>query len=301
MSYAGPSTDACGVVDDLLRFSLHDGPGIRTTVFLKGCPLRCCWCHNPESQRHTAEVFYRSDICRRCGSCRRACGQPASPGASFDRETCRDIAAAATACPTGALQLVGREWTVAQVMHEVTKDADYYRSSGGGLTLSGGEPLMQVSFAAALFDAGRRAGIHTCLDTCGVVPWESFAAVLPLVDLFLFDYKETHPQRHRELAGQDNRLLLQNLDRLCEAGAAVRLRCPLVPGINDSPEHLAGIARLCEQHPTLQGVELMPFHRSGAPRYEHLGREDPLPGYPSASEEDIARWHAALPGIPLLA
>jgi len=291
-----------GQVAGVQRFSLHDGPGIRTTVFLKGCPLRCRWCHNPESQRRAAEVFYLAELCCHCGSCRQACDQPAGPGEGFDREICTDVAASAAACSSGALQLAGREWTVDEILHVVLKDAAYYRASGGGVTLSGGEPLLQVPFTSALLAAARQTGIHTCLDTCGAVPWENFAAVLPLVDLFLFDYKETDPQLHEELTGQDNRLPLANLARLCEAGARVRLRCPLVPGINDRPDHFAGIARLFRAYPTLAGIELLPFHNYGAARYERLGMDDPLPGMPSATPEDLAGWRADLRsrGVPTL-
>lgn len=288
-----------GLVFDIQRASLHDGPGVRTTVFLKGCPLRCRWCHNPESQSTAPQLGYDATRCLGCRACAEACPRGVhrfDSGArhTLARERCAGDGACAEACPAGTLRLHGRRMQVGEVMDIVRRDCGYYRSSGGGLTLSGGEPTLQLDFAAALLAAARAEGVPTCIETCGFAPAAAFERLRPLVDLFLFDYKATGSQHHRELTGVSNETILANLRRLHAQGAAVLLRCPLVPGLNDTPEHLQGIAALSRELPGLAGVEVLPFHTGGAGKYPSLGLPEPaLPAH--APGTDVLRsWQERL-------
>ncbi len=288
-----------GIVFDLQRASLDDGPGIRTTVFLKGCPLHCAWCHNPESQKPGPELAFDAGICRSCQACVAACASgvhtfdaPAHHAVAFDR--CIAAGACIALCPSGALRLYGSEQSVDSVMAEVVKDRAFYAASGGGLTLSGGEPTAQLEFCLALLQAAKAAGIPTCVETCGVAPRESFEALLPLTDLFLFDYKASDPELHAAYTGASNALILANLRWLHAQGAAIRLRCPLIPGVNDEEGHLRAIAALSAELPGLRGVEILPFHETGAVKYERLGREQPRFGALEPDSAIQAGWRETL-------
>ena len=239
-----------GIVFDIQRFSLHDGPGIRTTVFLKGCPLRCAWCHNPESWRKEPELWYRN----------------------------------------GVEHLCGKAVTVEEVMAEVMADEAYYRNSGGGLTVSGGEPMVQFLFLKALLTIAKAWGIHTCLETSGHCSTEKLIEIAPMVDLFLFDIKLTDPEEHRKYTGADNRRILENLDRLYRLGAKLLLRCPIIPGINDTDDHIGGIARLTEKYPQILGVEIMPYHDMGKGKWKELGRSYSLEALKTLEEEEKNRF-----------
>lgn len=287
-----------GIVFDIQRFALHDGPGIRTTVFLKGCPLRCLWCHNPESQAFAPQVAFDAERCTTCELAARASTHGIE---SLDlRPDTAEFAPGATtgtfaeACPHGALTAIGRAMTVGEVVDEVLRDEAYYRRSGGGLTLSGGEPLAQPAFALALLQAAKAQGVHTCLDTSGAVAPERIAAAAEVTDLFLYDYKATDPDEHRRLTGVSNRLVLDNLDALYRQGARIVLRCPLVPGVNDTAEHLAGIAALGARYPRLEGVEIMPYHDLGRDKAARVGQAYALPGVPSADEPTKEAWLGCL-------
>jgi pyruvate formate lyase activating enzyme len=283
-----------GVVFDIQRFALHDGPGIRTTVFLKGCPLRCLWCHNPESQAFEPQVAYDAERCQSCEASVQAHAHGVETlGLLADAADFAPGAAAGTltkACPHGALTVIGQPMTVEEVMAEVLRDEAYYRRSGGGLTLSGGEPLAQPAYAVALLQAAKARGLHTCLDTSGAVARARIVAAAEVTDLFLFDYKATDPAEHRRLTGISNRLILDNLDALYRRGAQILLRCPLVPGVNDTPEHLAGIAALADRYPRLVGVEVMPYHDLGREKASRIGQEYVLAGVPSADDVTKATW-----------
>ena len=286
--------DIKGTVFDVQRCSLHDGPGIRTTVFAKGCPLRCVWCHNPESISPEPELTFFVDKCVGCGACAAVCPKKAhlveDGRRELRRSICRRCFRCVDVCDFDALRVAGREWTVGEVMDLVLRDRIFYEESGGGLTVSGGEPLMQPAFLEALLAETRREGLRTCLDTSGAAGADVFERILPLVDLFLFDYKATDPDRHRELTGADNTAILRNLNRLCRAGATVRLRCPLVPGVNDDDGHLRGIADLCRRYPDLQGVDVMAYHGLAHQKYERFGLDDSLATVSTAADEAVETW-----------
>ena len=285
-----------GRVFDIQRFSLHDGPGIRTSVFLKGCPLRCLWCHNPESRSPRPQVAFFAERCAACGDCVSVCPRGAHRVAgdrAFDRALCEGCGRCASACAFDALRLVGREWEAEEVLDLVERDRPYYHSSGGGMTLTGGEPLAQPEFSRALLDSARRRGLHACVETCGAAPWSAFAAIRGLVDLFLFDLKATGVEDHHRLVGAPPGPILANLERLLDSGAAVRLRCPLVPGLNDGEAHLRHIASLASRHPGLE-VEVLPFHDTGRHKHARYGSADPLPALASAGEDDRRHWRKTL-------
>jgi glycyl-radical enzyme activating protein len=283
-----------GMIFDIQRGAMHDGPGIRTTVFLKGCPLRCAWCHNPESQSTMKEISYRPESCAICGECVKACPAGAHrilEGVHiYDRSLCERCGKCVEACLYEALKLAGREQTVEEVLAIVLRDRPFYEQSNGGLTISGGEPMLQAEFTLELLRAAKSEGLHSCLDTCGAVSQSLYEQVLPHVDLFLFDYKVNDPRIHKKWTGVSNEIILSNLDFLIQHGARVRLRCPLIPGINDSPSHLEGIAALSRRYPDLDGIDLMAYHNVGNAKYERYGLENPLPGLKTTDEATRQGW-----------
>jgi len=269
-----------GRVFDIQRMSIHDGPGIRTTVFLKGCALRCAWCHNPEGLDPNPQLSFAPALCIGCGDCARVCPNGAHLTVDgvhqLDRSRCKLCFACVEACCSTALEIVGKEMTVDEVLAEVIRDKPFYDESGGGMTVSGGEPLAQFEFTKNLLIAARVRGLHTCLETSGFNSCVDVTALVPLVDLFLFDVKETDPERHRAFTGQSNAAILDNLRRLDAAGAAIVLRCVIIPEVNLRDSHLEAVAELARSLRKGRGVEIMGYHRLGEGKRQRLGiiRED---------------------------
>lgn len=282
-----------GFIFNIQKYSLQDGPGIRTTVFLKGCPLCCQWCHNPESISPRREIIVVENRCIACGECRAACefGESvAGTGLLPPRhDQCTLCAECVDACPTGARQVIGRTMTVAEVVAEVGKDRIFYEDSGGGVTISGGEPLLQPRFVIALLGALREAGIHAILDTTGFGCTEHLLGAARFADLVLYDLKAFDEARHRELTGVSNRSILANLTALNAVHRNVWIRLPVVPGFNDDLVELRKIADFVAGLSCVTLVNLLPFHRSGLHKYERLGQVHGLHGVEVPSEELMER------------
>lgn len=259
-----------GTVFNLQRYSLHDGPGIRTTVFLKGCPARCWWCHNPESQLATAEIACSQPRCIACDACLLACHESLKP-----RQNCILCGDCSQACPTGARTLVGREMTVGEVVASVMRDRMFFEDSGGGVTFSGGEPLGQPEFLKALLTSFRALEIKTAVDTAGLCPTRALLDVAPLVDLFLFDLKCIDRDRHLQGTGVGNLGVLDNLKRLSEAHHNIWIRVPVVPGFNDTPQEMEAIARIAARFGAVRQVWLLPYHAAWTAKSERFGKEAP--------------------------
>ena len=245
-----------GTIFNIQRFCVNDGPGIRTTVFLKGCPLSCVWCHNPESQRFEPEILFYKDKCTGCGRCKSV--------TAADRDF---------VCFNGAKEICGKTVSANEVTAEVLKDKPFYENSGGGVTLSGGEPLAQYDFSLELLKMAQENGIHTAVETCGYAERSKILEIAKHVDLFLFDCKETDPELHKEYTGFDNKIILENIKALSDAGSKIILRCPIIPGFNDRAEHFKGISETAEKFSGIEHIEIEPFHPLGESKYSALNRE----------------------------
>lgn len=282
-----------GLVSNIQRFSIHDGPGIRTTVFLKGCNLRCFWCHNPESWKSYPELQIFPQKCIGCGNCFKVCSvgahQIIGERREFLRDRCQHCGNCAEQCYAEALVLVGEVMSVQEVMDEVEKDRPFYETSNGGVTFSGGEPLLHKDFIHSLLLESKSKGLDTAVDTAGNVPWEVFDAVLPHVDLFLFDVKAVNEDKHIKGTGVSNIRILENLNRLSKAGTRIWIRVPIIPGFNDNANDMEEVAVLVQELANIELIELMPFHRLGKAKYESLGLEYACKDYEMPSSEHMSQ------------
>lgn len=265
-----------GLVFSIQRYSTEDGPGIRTTVFMKGCPLKCLWCHNPEGQEFSPQIAFNDSRCIGCKECVDACPQGAinftADGSRTDRVKCQNCGKCAEVCPTGARELIGKYMTAEEVFSEVERDTLFYRNSGGGVTVGGGEPTMQPGFLVEFLRKCQEQGIHTALDTSGYVEWKEMEEILKYVDLVLYDIKQIDLAKHAEYTGVSNDLILENARRISSKGIPMIIRVPVIPGYTDGEDSIRGIMEFACVLESVVKVDLLPFHRLGEPKYRKLDR-----------------------------
>jgi pyruvate formate lyase activating enzyme len=281
-----------GMIFDVRRFSVHDGPGIRTTIFFKGCPLSCWWCHNPESQALQTGVMLRETRCIACGACVEKCPEGAiarSAGrVTTDLDRCTRCGTCVPACPADARQVVGQETTLEHLVHQIERDIPFFEESGGGVTFSGGEPLLQPRFLEALLLACKEREVHTAVDTSGYANWLTLQRLAPVTGLFLYDLKLIDEAQHQRYTGVSNRLILSNLEKLSASGAAIILRFPVIPGITDTPHNLDGIATLARSLPGVQEIDILPYHRAALGKYSRLALDYRLEDIEPPSADHMA-------------
>ena len=292
-----------GLIFDIQRFCVHDGPGIRTTVFMKGCPLRCLWCDNPESQIMTPEVLYFEDKCTDCGLCVERCPARAIKAANgkikLDRLVCNACGDCVDVCVPAALKITGKYMSVNEVVEAVERDYPFYRRSGGGVTLSGGEPLMQPEFARNILKECQALGIHTAIETTGCQKWALFSRVLQFVNLVIYDIKCLDSGEHKAFTGVPNKLILENARRLNRMNIPVLMRIPVIPGYNDSHDNIKATLGFAKGLDRLVGVEPLAYHPMGTVKYERLGREYQLKDLESPSEESMQEINSMIKGLGL--
>ena len=283
------------LITNIQRFSVNDGPGIRTTVFFKGCMLRCPWCHNPECVNPKEEFYYHKEKCVRCGLCAKVCPEGAitPPGENGeypvrDRSKCTYCMKCVENCPANALTKVGQEDSKEEIMKEVLSDQVFYKKSGGGMTLSGGEVLMFPEFTKELLKEAKEYYIHTCIDTSGFAEWEALEDVLKYVDLVLLDIKHMDPKMHEKVTGVPNMVILNNARKIAEKGIKMRLRLPIIPGFNDSEENMYKVLKFAKElGNSVQGIDLLPFHNWAEKKYEQLDKDYRFKGMPSLTREEV--------------
>lgn len=283
---------------DLQRFALHDGPGIRTTIFVKGCPLDCLWCHNPESKKYQTQLSCLYKNCVLCGRCVEVCPESVHwidrEGHHIDYSRCVRCGKCVDACYQKALRLYGRRYGIEELLQIVLKDRDFYERSGGGITLSGGEPMSQFQSVKEMLRRAKGEGLHTCLDTCGYAKTEQYAGIMEYVDLFLYDYKITCSKKHIEYTGVDNALIKHNLKFICENGGKVFLRCPIIPGINDEEEHFQAITELSVRFANILQVNIMAYHDMAKSKAAQIGADYPLARLETVEKEQKEKIYERL-------
>jgi pyruvate formate lyase activating enzyme len=266
-----------GIVFNIQRYSIDDGPGIRSTIFLKGCPLTCLWCSNPESQKPNPEISHSDVLCNKCGKCLELCNAGAlaldDTGLKINRRLCNNCGRCVEVCNPQALKMLGKEMSVDDVFQQVYKDVQYYQISDGGITASGGEPLSQPAFVAALFEKCQQNGVHTCLETSGYGPSEALEKILPYTSLVLFDIKHINSSIHKKLAGKGNEPILRNLELVIKEKKPIIIRTPIIPGYNDSEADITLIAKTMLEMESLRKIQLMPYHKYGIGKYGMLDRQ----------------------------
>ena len=279
-----------GLVFNIERFCVHDGPGIRTLIFLKGCPLSCWWCANPEGIKPTPQVAFFPDRCIGCGNCVAVCPEDAilgdkETGISYLVERCRHCGECVETCPARARTLYGKQMTVDEVIEEIEKDRPFYRRSNGGVTLSGGEPLLQKTFTRSLLKQCSANNLHTAVETCGKADWETVCRTFEFADLILFDFKHIHPLKHLKFTGSDNVQILDNLKGLDKTGRPMILRVPVIPEFNASVEEMRDMAQFVAGLSQAHTCHLLPYHAFAAAKYRCLGMPRRLPALASPSKD----------------
>ena len=297
MNFSKNNNDGKGLIFNIQRFSIHDGPGIRSTVFMKGCPLKCHWCSNPESQDFFPNLMISDMHCRQCGACEKMCPQGAitltrEVGRKIAWDKCNHCLACVDACIYNSLNVCGKYMNLEEVLDEVIKDEAFYKNSGGGMTISGGEALSQWDFVGRLLKEGKRLGLHTALDTSGYTPWERMKEVLPFVDLILWDIKHLDSREHKKMTGVENQMILKNITKASKK-KTLWLRMPLIAGFNDSDAHIAKLIDLAKAV-TAQKISLLPYHEGGKSKCEQLGRSYPFPEGRAPSDERIESIQAMI-------
>ncbi|WP_099205580.1 glycyl-radical enzyme activating protein [Scatolibacter rhodanostii] len=287
-----------GIVFDIQKFCVHDGPGIRTAVFLKGCMMNCIWCHNPESIRRNPELAFESQKCISCQACAAACKQgvhhfDAAGNHEVNFEKCAACQACIHVCPTRCLKIFGEKMNAHAVIKEVLKDQKYFKSSGGGVTFTGGEPTVQYDFLLEMMKVAKENNLHVCLETNGIIFSEKLSHLMSYTDLFLIDYKATG-EIHKILTGVEESFVRQTIDSIHKAGGKMILRCPIVEGLNDSEEHFAQIRKFKSQYSSILNVEIMAYHASGLHKWESLGIDYSLKKMASATPEMKKYWEAKI-------
>ncbi len=284
-----------GRIFNIQKFCINDGPGIRTTVFFKGCPLHCRWCHNPESQSFSESLLFFADKCISCRKCSEVCVNGVhsfSDGHGLLRENCIFCGKCEAVCPADALEIAGKRVTVDEVIGAVTADKEFYEDSGGGLTVSGGEPFSQYEFLIELLKKAKENNLHVCVETCGAADRERLLCAARYVDIFLFDYKLYDSRLHKEYTGAGNERILENLKMLDDIGSKVILRCPVIPGVNDTPEHFRAIGEAAESLSCVIGVEVSPYHELGISKGAALGKNAVL--FPVPDKKQVAEYIASI-------
>lgn len=271
------SEDKKAIIFNVQRYSTEDGPGVRTTVFFKGCPLNCLWCSNPESKKHQPQLMHFNKTCVECYACLEACPNGANKknddgSVWVDRDLCKDCGTCVAVCPANARSIAGKPMTVDEVFSIIEKDANYYMNSDGGVTFGGGECTSQPEFLLALMEKCYNKGYHICLDTCALASWEVLEKMLPMVDMVLLDIKHLDPAKHKEYTGADNQLILDNAAKMKQMGKNIIVRLPLIPGHNDDEKNLKATGRFMKLW-GLDKIDILPYHRFGVNKYDAIGEE----------------------------
>lgn len=284
--------DTAGWIFNIQRYAVHDGPGIRATVFLKGCPLGCVWCCNPESQQREGMIFFWPDRCIDCSTCLVVCPESAVSAKNdrnkvIDPELCNHCGLCAGECYAGALEQIGKLRTAREILDIVEEDRNFFDQSGGGMTLSGGEPLNQSSFVISLLQGAKERGIRTAIETSGFAAREVWEQILPFLDLILYDVKEIDPELHQKFTGVSNSLILENLKFLALTGKQIIIRRPVIPGYNDQVESIHALGKFVQALETIHEINLLPYHRMGQNKYKQLGKTYVMGDTPTLQDQEV--------------